>query len=100
MSKILIVEDDNTTRDTLALNLRAEGYKVLTAEDGEEGLRKARDLSPDLLVLDVMLPKLDGLKLCRILRRESDVPIILLTARGTEAETRLWVSRSAPTITL
>jgi DNA-binding response OmpR family regulator len=83
---ILIVEDDKTVRETLALNLRAEGYEVLAAEDGEAGLKAARDGSPDLVVLDVMLPRLDGLTVCRILRRESDVPIILLTARGTEAD--------------
>jgi DNA-binding response OmpR family regulator len=86
MTRILLVEDDATVRDTLALNLRAEGYEVLTAEEGEMGLEKARSSAPDLVVLDVMLPKLDGLTVCRILRRESQVPIILLTARGAEAD--------------
>jgi DNA-binding response OmpR family regulator len=86
MSKILIVEDDATVRDTLALNLRAEGYDVATAADGEAGLGAARSGKPDLVVLDVMLPKLDGLTVCRLLRRESTVPIILLTARGTETD--------------
>jgi DNA-binding response OmpR family regulator len=86
MSKILIVEDDATVRDTLALNLRAEGYVVSTAEDGEKALTVAREENPDLIVLDVMLPELDGLTVCRILRRESQVPIILLTARGTETD--------------
>jgi DNA-binding response OmpR family regulator len=86
MTSILIVEDDETVRDTLALNLRAEGYDVLTAGDGEEGLAAARTDAPDLVVLDVMLPELDGLTVCRILRRESQVPIILLTARGTETD--------------
>ena len=86
MTAILIVEDDPTVRETLALNLRAEGYEVAAAEDGEAGLKAARDGSHDLVVLDVMLPRLDGLTVCRILRRESDVPIILLTARGTEAD--------------
>ncbi|HEY4665763.1 MAG TPA: response regulator transcription factor [Anaerolineales bacterium] len=86
MSKILVVEDDTTVRETLALNLGQEGYTVATAEDGEAGLSLARSESPDLVVLDVMLPKLDGLTVCRILRRESDVPIILLTARGTETD--------------
>lgn len=86
MSKILVVEDDTTVRETLALNLGQEGYAVATAEDGEAGLSLARSESPDLVVLDVMLPKLDGLTVCRILRRESDVPIILLTARGTETD--------------
>jgi len=86
VSKILVVEDDTTVRETLALNLAQEGYAVATAEDGEAGLNLARSESPDLVVLDVMLPKLDGLTVCRILRRESDVPIILLTARGTETD--------------
>jgi DNA-binding response OmpR family regulator len=86
MTSILVVEDDATVRDTLALNLRAEEYEVFTAADGEEGLRQARELEPDLVVLDVMLPVLDGLTVCRFLRRESQVPIILLTARGTETD--------------
>jgi DNA-binding response OmpR family regulator len=86
MSKILIVEDDATVRETLALNLRAEGYEVQEAGDGEQGLKTAREWAPDLVVLDVMLPELDGLTVCRILRRESPVPIILLTARTTETD--------------
>lgn len=86
MTSILIVEDDDTVRDTLALNLRAEGHEVFTAADGEDGLRQARERAPDLVVLDVMLPELDGLTVCRVLRRESQVPIILLTARGTETD--------------
>ncbi|OGO15157.1 MAG: DNA-binding response regulator [Chloroflexi bacterium RBG_16_48_8] len=86
MTTILIVEDDAVVRDTLALNLRAEGYEVHSVEDGEAGLALARDLEPDLVVLDVMLPKLDGLTVCRILRRKSQVPIIMLTARGMETD--------------
>jgi DNA-binding response OmpR family regulator len=86
MTKVLIVEDDATVRDTLALNMRAEGYEVVTAGDGESGLAAGRSDKPDLVVLDVMLPKLDGLTVCRILRRESSVPIVLLTARGTEVD--------------
>jgi DNA-binding response OmpR family regulator len=86
MTKILLVEDEATVRDTLALNLRAEGFEALTAEDGAAGLRLARELSPDVIILDLMLPELDGLSLCRMLRRDSDVPIIMLTARGTEMD--------------
>jgi DNA-binding response OmpR family regulator len=86
MASLLLVEDDKTVRETLALNLRAEGYQVETAVDGEQGLRLGRELNLDLVVLDVMLPKLDGLTVCRLLRKESDVPIILLTARGTETD--------------
>jgi DNA-binding response OmpR family regulator len=84
--RILLVEDDETLRQTLALNLRAEGWQVLEAADGEVGLSQARSESPTLVVLDVMLPRLDGLTVCRVLRRESRVPIILLTARGAEAD--------------
>lgn len=86
MPKILIVEDEATVRDTLALNLRAEGFDVLSAGDGVTGLRLAREQTPDLIVLDLMLPELDGLSLCRMLRRDSQVPIIMLTARGTEMD--------------
>jgi DNA-binding response OmpR family regulator len=86
MRRVLIVEDDATIREALALNLRAEGYAVSVASDGEAGLAAARSERPDLVVLDVMLPELDGLSVCRILRRESRVPIILLTARGTEMD--------------
>ncbi len=86
MAKILIVEDETTLRDTLALNLRADGHEVIEAADGEAGLGAGRGKDVELIVLDVMLPKLDGLTVCRILRRESRVPIILLTARGTEAD--------------
>jgi DNA-binding response OmpR family regulator len=84
--RIVIVEDDPTVRDMLALILRAEGYDVHTAEDGETGLALARETDPDLVVLDIMLPILDGLTVCRILRRSSEVPIIVLTARGTESD--------------
>lgn len=86
MERLLLVEDDDTVRETLALNLRAAGYEVETAADGEHGLVLAQSADFDLLILDVMLPKLDGLTVCRIVRQESDVPIILLTARGTETD--------------
>src|SRR5687768_10728219 len=86
MSKVLLVEDEATLRETLALNLRSEGYEVTTAGDGLSGLRLAREQTPDLVILDLMLPELDGLSLCRMLRRDSSVPIIMLTARGTEID--------------
>jgi DNA-binding response OmpR family regulator len=86
MPRILLIEDEATVRDTLALNLRAEKFDVVTAADGSDGLRLARDESPDLIILDLMLPELDGLSVCRMLRRDSDVPIIILTARGTEMD--------------
>jgi len=86
MKKILLVEDDDTLRKTLAYNLSQEGYKVFQSADGAEALDLARDHLPDLIVLDVMLPSLDGLSVCRILRNESDVPIVMLTARGSEVD--------------
>jgi DNA-binding response OmpR family regulator len=86
MSKVLLVEDETTLRETLALNLRSEGYEVVQAGDGLTGLRLAREETPDLVILDLMLPELDGLSLCRMLRRDSSVPIIMLTARGTEID--------------
>jgi DNA-binding response OmpR family regulator len=86
MTKILLVEDETTLAETLAYNLRREGYEVILAADGETGLERARTESPDLIILDIMLPVLDGLSVCRILRREMDTPIIILTARGTEVD--------------
>ena len=85
-TSILIVEDDETLHETLAYNLQREGYTVLTALDGPAGLELARQQPPDLVILDVMLPGLDGLSVCRILRRELDVPIIMLTARSSEVD--------------
>lgn len=85
--KILLVEDDEKLIANLADKLRAEGYEVFTALDGETGLAMARGDSYDLIVLDVMLPRLDGISLCRLIRNVSDaiyVPIIMLTARGGE----------------
>lgn len=86
MTSILIVEDDTTVREMLALNLKAEGHEVVTAADGEAGLAAARESPHDLIVLDVMLPKLDGLSICRLIRKDSNVPILMLTARGTEVD--------------
>ena len=86
MPKILIVEDEATVRDMLALNLRAEAFEVITAADGATGLQLAREQSPDLIILDLMLPRMDGREVCRILRRESEVPIIMLTALAEEID--------------
>ena len=88
-STVLIVEDDPGTMDVVGLYLRRDGYKVLTATDGVEGLLLAKESLPDLIVLDLMLPGLDGIGICETLRAEgSDVPIIMLTAR-VEEEDRL-----------
>lgn len=86
MKTILVVEDEATVRQALARDLEAEGFRVLTASDGLEGLQKARSEKPDLILLDLLLPGMDGLSVCRVLRRETDVPIIILTARGTEMD--------------
>ncbi|MCH7553202.1 MAG: response regulator transcription factor [Chloroflexi bacterium] len=87
-SKVLIVEDDPNTVELIRLYLERDGYKVITASDGNKGLRLAREEAPDLIVLDLMLPGIDGMQICRTLREESEVPIIMLTAR-VEEEDRL-----------
>lgn len=86
MQTILLIEDDATLAETLRYNLEREGYSVLSATDGIQGLEQARRECPDLIVLDVMLPRLDGFSVCRILRQESDTPIIILTARQDEVD--------------
>jgi DNA-binding response OmpR family regulator len=84
--RVLVVEDEEALLFTLAHSLKREGYTVLTASRGDDGLRAAREHSPDLIVLDVMLPGIDGIQVCRTLRRDSDVPIIMLTALGGEGD--------------
>jgi len=86
VAKVLVVEDDGTLLETLEYNLARQGYAVLSAADGVKGLETARKERPDLIVLDVMLPGLDGLDVCRILRREMSVPILMLTARADEVD--------------
>jgi len=81
-ARILLVEDDPSTREVTAIGLRAAGFEVDTAADGAAGLERWRQAQPDLILLDVMLPRLDGLEVCREIRRESTVPIVMLTARG------------------
>jgi DNA-binding response OmpR family regulator len=83
---ILIVEDEPALQDTLAYNLRKEGFSVETASDGRTALTKARQQQPDLIVLDIMLPELDGFEVCRILRQEINTPILMLTARDDEID--------------
>lgn len=86
MSKILIVDDEPAVTDLLAYNLRKAGYEPLRAADGREALTMARQSLPDLILLDLMLPGIDGLDVCRELRKTSDVPIIMITARGEEID--------------
>ena len=83
---VLVVEDEPNLLAALKYTLEREGYDALTADNGETGLRVARERSPDIVILDVMLPALDGFEICRLLRRESSVPIIMLTARGGEMD--------------
>ncbi len=86
MSTVLVVEDDAGIRDAVAYNLGLDGHAVLTASDGASGLELARTHHPDAVVLDVMLPRMSGLDVCRILRAETPVPILLLTARDAEPD--------------
>ncbi len=84
--KVLIIEDEEALLFTLAHSLKREGYTVVTASRGDDGLKLAREQHPDLILLDVMLPGIDGIQVCRLLRRDSDVPIIMLTALGGERD--------------
>ncbi len=85
-ARILVVDDELAVTDLLAYNLHKAGYEVFLAADGREALRLARQFNPDLILLDLMLPEVDGLDVCRELRRTSEVPIIMLTARGEEID--------------
>ena len=84
--KILIVEDEANIRELLRLYLEREGYIVIEAENGVEGIKKWKSEKPDMLLLDVMMPVMDGWAVCREIRAESDVPIIMLTAKGETAD--------------
>jgi len=83
---ILVVEDEDTLRETLAYQLEQDGYRVVTAADGGSALTEFRSQKPNLVLLDLMLPELSGMEVARILRRESAVPILMLTARGSEID--------------
>ena len=83
---ILVVDDEPAVTDLLAYNLRKAGYDVSSAADGREALRLARENRPDLVLLDLMIPELDGLEVCRELRKDNALPIIMLTARGEEID--------------
>jgi DNA-binding response OmpR family regulator len=83
---VLVIEDEENLVEALRFNLEREGYRVYAAQDGAQGLDTARQASPDLIILDIMLPTLDGFEICRILRRETDVPILILTAKGEEID--------------
>ena len=84
--KILIVEDELTLQETIAYNLKHQGYEVFTASDGDAAIAIAKESEPDLILLDIMLPGMDGFEVCRILRKDMIVPILMLTARDDEID--------------
>ena len=92
---ILVVDDEQSIVDILSFNLKREGYKVIEAYDGEEGYIKAISEKPDLILLDVMLPKMDGFDVCKKIREISSVPIIMLTARDEEIDKVLGLELGA-----
>lgn len=83
---VLVVDDELTLQETIAFQLTRQGYEVVVSSDGEDALEKARAHHPDLIILDIMLPKLDGFEVCRILRQEMNTPILMLTARDDEID--------------
>jgi DNA-binding response OmpR family regulator len=96
METILIVEDDPTMLRGLKDNFEFKGYRVLTAADGEDGLNAALNEKPDLIILDIMLPKINGYEVCRLIRKENlDMPIIMLTAKGEESDIVLGLNLGA-----
>ena len=96
METILIIEDDSTMLRGLKDNFEYRGYGVLTAADGEAGLNTALDKKPDLIILDIMLPKINGYEICRLIRQENlDMPIIMLTAKGEESDIVLGLNLGA-----
>ncbi len=96
METILIIEDDSSMLRGLKDNFEYSGYNVLTAGDGEAGLNAALDAKPDLIILDIMLPKINGYEVCRLIRKEKlDMPIIMLTAKGEESDIVLGLNLGA-----
>ncbi|MEC6748776.1 response regulator YycF [Marinilactibacillus sp. XAAS-LB27] len=95
MKKILVVDDERPISDIVKFNLEKEGFEVFTAYDGEEAVEKVEEHSPDLIVLDLMLPKMDGLEVCREVRRTHDIPIIMVTAKDQEIDKVLGLELGA-----
>src|SRR5918998_5834749 len=95
VAKVLIVDDEPNIREVVGLYLRRDGHEVVSAADGEEALELFRNHAPDLVVLDLMLPKLSGLEVCRRMQAERRVPLIMLTARGDEEERIVGLSLGA-----
>src|SRR5215475_12105117 len=96
--KILVVDDEPDALELIEFNLKANGYEVITASDGEEALQKARSVLPQLIILDIMLPEVDGMEVCKILRRDqrtSGIPILMLTAKAAEIDRVLGLELGA-----
>lgn len=93
--RVLVVDDERAIVDILCFNLKKEGYEILSANDGEEGLALALAEKPDLILLDIMMPKLDGLQVCRKIREKMNTPIIMLTARAEEVDKVLGLELGA-----
>lgn len=93
--KILIIEDEKSISDIIKYNLTKEGYSIVTAYDGEDGLEKALTIKPDLILLDIMLPKMDGFQICKNIRQKSNMPIIMLTAKEEEVDKVLGLELGA-----
>jgi two-component system response regulator VicR len=94
-ARILVVDDEPPIVDVLSYNLQQANYEVIVARDGQEALARAQQEQPDLIILDLMLPRLDGLEVCRALRKERQVPIIMLTARDSEVDRVVGVELGA-----
>ena len=95
MKKILVVDDEKPISDIIKFNLKKEGYDVYTAYDGEEALQKVEEINPDLILLDLMLPKIDGLEVAREVRKTHNMPIIMVTAKDAEIDKVLGLEMGA-----
>jgi two-component system response regulator VicR len=93
--RILVIEDELPIAEIIKFNLQKEGYEVLTANDGETGLQMALQESPDLILLDIMLPFMDGMEVCKLIRRKADMPILMLTAKDSELDKVLGLELGA-----
>jgi len=95
VKKILVVDDEKPISEIVKYNLVKEGYEVFTAYDGEEALEKVEEVEPDLIILDLMLPKMDGLEVAREVRKTHDMPIIMVTAKDSEIDKVLGLELGA-----
>lgn len=93
--KVLVVDDEKNIVDIISFNLKKEGYEVLKAFDGEEGIKNVFEYNPDLILLDIMMPKVDGYEACKKIREKCDIPIIMLTARAEEVDKVLGLELGA-----